>query len=119
MIKKLPLFIGILILLSGCSTLDSSFMPPKGFLYTNIKAPLTTDFNEGIKNYNNAGKADIITVQYYFLGASIGDDSIKKAMRDGYIERAQYAEYEYVSSFFNIYQRTTLLIYGKEEPEKI
>ena len=91
-------------------------MPPTGALYTEIKAPLTTDLNNQklIKTY---GEAATTHVAYYIFSFAIGDASLQKAIKDGLLKNVAYADYEWFS-ILGIYGKLTVKAYGEERPEE-
>lgn len=102
--KKILVLFAV-VLISGCAT-KAPFSPPAAMLYSDYKAPLSTEFNNtdlGTKT----GEAHSVNV----LGlVSTGDVSIKTAAMNGRITKIKHVDY----SHFNliIYQKTTVIVYG-------
>ncbi len=115
--RKVLASLFVILLLSGCvSAPNAPFAPSSGMAYTEIKAPLTTDFNKQklIKTY---GQASSTHVAYYILSFAIGDDSINKAIKDGTLKNAAYADYEWFS-ILGIYGKLKVNVYGEQKPEE-
>ena len=105
------------ILLNGCSSLSNSkspFAPAQGLLYSNIRYPLTTNFNN-VETSRFSGEADFYGVGYSFLSFAFGEGDLKRVLRNGDLNKAYYADVEKTYVLLGMYQRTTLRVYGKPE----
>lgn len=85
-------------------------MPPGGLLYSNIKAPLTTDFDNTVLG-SAKGKSSAVYFRIPFpfplpLSFGFGDVSISEAMKDGGIQELRHADYS---------QLTVLGLFGYQE----
>lgn len=114
--KRLLTILFVIFLLPGCANPRAPFKPSTGLLYTDIKAPLTLDF-ENQKMIKTQGAAMSTYVAYYFLSFSIGDNSLQKAIKDGMLEHAEYADYEWLC-VLGMFGRMTVNAYGPERPEE-
>ena len=115
--KKIITILCVMFFLSGCmSRPKAPFQVPEGAFYTNTKAPLSIEFHDK-KLMRDHGKAESTFVQIYFLGFSLGDNSLEKAVKDGVLEKASYVDYEWLR-ILSIFGRLTVHAYGVEQPEK-
>ena len=115
--RKVFAILFVMLLLPGCvSAPKAPFAPSSGLFYTEIKAPLTTDFNKQ-KITKTYGQASSTHVAYYILSFAIGDDSINKAIKDGMLKNAAYADYEWFS-ILGIYGKLKVNAYGEHKPEE-
>lgn len=102
--KSLAIIALSVLVLSGCTT--APFSPPQTLIYTDFKAPLTTEFNN-----TDLGSKMGTSSSFSFLGLfSIGDVSISAAAKDGRIKTVKYADYSHFNILF--FQKTSLFVYG-------
>ena len=115
--KKIFATLFVMLLLQGCvSAPKAPFVPSRGVIYTNIKAPLTTELDDS-KVVRTFGEATTTHVAYYILSFAIGDASLQRAIKDGMLKNAAYADYEWFS-ILGIYGKLTINAYGKKRPEE-
>lgn len=115
--KKIFATLFVMLLLQGCiSAPKAPFVPSTGFIYTEIKAPLTTEFDNQ-KVTKTYGEATTTHVAYYILSFAVGDASLQKAIKDGSLKNAAYADYEWFS-ILGIYGKLKVNAYGEERPEE-
>ena len=57
------------------------------------------------------------TIVYYILSFAIGDASLNKAIKDGILKNAEYADYEWFS-ILGIYGKLKVNVYGPEKQEE-
>ena len=115
--KKVFATLFVMLLLQGCvSPPNAPFVPSTGAIYTELKAPLSLDYDNQkvIKTY---GQASTTHVAYYILSFAIGDASLNKALKDGMLDKAAYVDYEWFS-LLGIYGKLKVNAYGIENPEK-
>jgi len=92
--------------LSGCYT--APVMPPIGWVYTGIEAPLDID-QDNSKVSAKSGEASSMSI----LGlVAVGDCSIETAAEEGNISTITGADYEYVN-ILGIYQNFTTVVHGE------
>lgn len=102
---KKTFILTLLLFLSACTT--APFSPPQTFLYTDIKAPLSLDFDK-----TEIGSKKGTASTYSFLGMiSTGDASIQQAARNGRITKVSHADYEHFNLLF--FQKTSVIVYGE------
>jgi len=93
--------------MTGC--IVAPFVPPSGMVFTQFAAPLDVDFENtdmaGIKK----GTSDTISILGLF---AFGDASSKAAAENGQISKIVHADYKYLN-VLGIYQKTTVIVYGK------
>ncbi|MEQ8767780.1 MAG: TRL-like family protein [Planctomycetota bacterium] len=94
--------------LTACNlTFEAPVIPPTGFAYSSIRAPLDTDLDE-TELGDKVGRATTRVV----LGlVSWGDASIEAAAKEAGITTLRHADYEYDNILF-FYQRFTVIVYG-------
>lgn len=115
--KKVFATLFVMLLLPGCvSAPKAPFVPSTGWFCTDIKAPLSTEYNHK-KVVRTFGQASTTHVAYYIFSFAIGDASLNKAMKDGMLENAEYADYEWFS-LLGIYGKLKVNVYGAKRPEE-
>lgn len=110
--KRMGVFsVGFLLLalgLSGCMT--APVVPPWGSFYTQIKAPLDLDSQNGKQIGPKRGVASTTA----WLGlVSTGDAGVRAAAENGDITRINHLDYEFQNIFFGLYARYTTIAYGE------
>lgn len=99
------LLLGANLLLVGC--IRAPFVPPTGWVFTQVKAPLDVDYSK-TSVPAKSGKAEAICV----LGlVSVGDVSTQTAAAAGGIGTIDHADYEYFN-ILGLFQKTTVIVYG-------
>lgn len=93
--------------LTGC--IRAPFVPPQGFAFSQMKAPLDVDFNNTGMAGMNRGTAEVINILGLF---TFGDASAKAAAENGRISTIVHADYEHFN-LLGIFQKTTVIVYGK------
>ena len=87
-------------MLTGC--LHAPVRPPSGLLFTQHKAPLTTDF-DNTRIGSKTGRSSSLFFMEPFLGTSYAwgragiQSAVEEARKSGNIETVSYADYEYLS----------------------
>lgn len=118
--------IGMLVLAGGCAnnaqlaSLSGDYVtpvkPPPGFIFADVKAPLTYELN-GNPTGANATKANSKEVQYIqflwwrSLSAAWDDIDIASVASEGNISEVSYADYEYFN-VLTVYRRLRVNVYG-------
>lgn len=93
--------------LVGC--VRAPFVPPQGYAFSQMKAPLDVDFNNTNMEGMNRGTAEVINVLGLF---TFGDASAKTAAENGRISTIVHADYEHFN-ILGLFQKTTVIVYGK------
>ena len=89
----------------GC--VSAPFVPPIGTAYTNIAAPLSTDYSE-----TDLGSKSGIASRTCFVGLlAFGDSSVEAAAAAGGITKVNHVDYLY-KNILGIYQETSVVVYG-------
>ena len=97
-----------LVCLVFCGCYTAPVMPPQGFIYTSVKAPMDIDYNQ-TPPAGKTGTASTTTI----LGlVSFGDASAASAAATGSINTIDNADYEYMNVLY-IYQKFTTVVHGK------
>ena len=92
----------------GCSWYQAPVMPPYGVLFSDISAPMTTDF-VGQPASQKQGEASTVGV----LGLlSFGDCSTNAAARNGNLTQISYCDYSFVN-ILGFYQKFTVTAHGQ------
>lgn len=103
------LVLGCMVVLycSGCAIV-APVVPPQGGLYSQTKAPISTDFvNTSVGSKQGQASASSI------LGLiATGDCSIQAAAQAGGIKTITHADYEFFN-ILGIYTKTTVIVYGE------
>jgi hypothetical protein len=83
-------------------------MPSYGVLYSDISAPLTTEF-DGQQVPSKQGEASAVGV----LGLlAFGDCSTQEAARDGNLQRIHYCDYNFLN-VLGLFQKFTVIAHGE------
>ena len=104
-------------LVAGCSGFSNApVVPPRGFLFQDIKAPLTTEYNATPVGTANSKQGSSSTKYFLdflltWLGFAWDDASVEAIARRHGIENISYAEYEHLS-VLGVYQEFTVTVYG-------
>ena len=117
-------------LASGCANLYRSPVRPfagaphggrgavmgGGFIYSEYKAPLTTDFDATPAEAPRVGRAStayiMLPLIVVFIDLAFEDASVAKAARNGGITKVHYADHEFVS-VLGLYGTYTTTVYGE------
>lgn len=107
--------IALALVASGCGTFiaRAPVQPPRGFLYTSYRAPLSVDFDET----RLGSKHGTATVNYFqdvlFTGIALawGEGDLEDAARNGGIKEVRYADYELLS-VLGVFVRFQVHAYG-------
>jgi hypothetical protein len=106
-ITSLLVVCGALLLLQGCIT--APVVPPLGWIYTDIKAPLDIDYNP-TNVAQKSGKSESTSI----LGLiATGDASTQAAAANGGVTKIDYADYAYFNVVFGVFQRYDTIVYGE------
>jgi len=115
--KKLLAILFVMLFLQGCvSAPEAPFRPPIGIIYTNVKAPLFMDANK-TRLASIEGMAPSTHVAVYWFRFTLGDSGLRKAMKDGSLEEAAYADYEWMS-ILGMFGRLEVHAYGSNSEKK-
>lgn len=115
--KQIFAILFVIIYIQGCvSAPKAPFVPPTGAIFTDVKAPLTTEFDNQ-KITKTYGEVSSTHIAYYIFNFAIGDTSIKNAMKEGWLNDASYVDYEWMS-VLGIFGRLTINVYGNLKPEE-
>jgi len=99
----------VLLLSTGCAMYQAPVMPPNGIVFSNVKAPITTEFGEGTSVPAKQGTASA----HGILGLlAFGDASVKAATDEGGLTSVRYVDYDYLSVLFGVYSKFTTIAHG-------
>ena len=113
--KKLLAILFVMLFLQGCvSPPEAPFKPSTGLIYTHVKAPLTVNVDKA-KLSTTEGTSSTTHVAIYYFSFAVGDADLKKALRDGLLEKCAYADYEW-TSILGMFGRLVVHAYGTELP---
>jgi len=118
MIRKISLLLilFLIIFLMGCATYIAPVIPPRAFIITNFKAPLTTNYN-GNPAGSNAKKYSKSETHWFWdcfitgLQIGWGDADIESIARKVNMQEVSFADYEFLQ-IFGIYAKFTINLYG-------
>lgn len=109
-------------LVSGCAwnprftPYKAPVVPSWGIIFTQHKAPLTTNFESTPVEAPRMGQAstDYIFVPFFFapFDIALGNASIAEAAKNGGITKVYYADHEFLR-VLGIYARYTTTVYGE------
>ena len=98
----------LLVLFSAGCALVAPVVPPQGFIYSQTRAPITTDFvNSPVGSKHGQASAESILSL-----VAMGDCSIQAAAKDGNIKTITHVDYEFFS-VLGLYTKTTVIVYGE------
>lgn len=98
---------GIFLLGAGCMT--APVVPPTGAAFSNVKAPISTDFSEETTVASRQGETGSTCI----LGlVAWGDASVDGAVEKGNLSQINYVDYTYLN-VLGIYQRFTVTAHGE------
>jgi len=92
---------------SGCIGYVAPVMPPQGFLFSNVSAPIDTDYEKTPVGYKSGASSSTAILSLF----AFGDASVSSAARNGSLETIDHVDYEYMNILF-IYQSFTVRAYG-------
>jgi hypothetical protein len=106
----------LLVLAAGCNSplvigANAPVIPPRGFVLTDVKAPLSAD-NQGVKlpvANELVGRASCKQVVWV---VSTGDSSIEAAAKAAGITNISYVDYEYFDVLGGVYSVFTVVVHG-------
>ena len=103
------LLVGVLAVATGCAGFYvAPVIPPPGFLYAKLSAPIDTDANP-TKRGKKIGRA--FTESFAGLFAR-GDASVYAAARNGGIRTIREIDYEF-ENYLGLYSKFTVVVYGE------
>jgi len=107
----------LVLAVSGCALPQyrAPFVPPGGCLISQVKAPLTANFDKTPAECPKSGSASVSYINPYpciWLPLAFDSCSIQDAARNGGISKVHYADYEYFNVLL-IYERLTVTAYGE------
>ena len=108
------MMVTVTVLLNGCTTLHKApFSPPGGAIFSNIKAPLTTNYHDTPVSKKRGEATSLYLADPFFTGLSIAWDQcdIQTAAKNGHLEKIHYADYS-AMQFLGVIGKTTITAYG-------
>ena len=91
----------------GCGLYSAPVVPPTGWAYSKIKAPLDADYG----NTSLGSKTGVAEMQNILGLISTGDCSIQAAAAQGKLTTIHHADYEYFN-VLGVIQKFTVIVYG-------
>jgi len=104
------LFLMLALLAGGCAAYRTPVMPPNGLLFSNVKAPTSTEFYQTTKVPTKTGESSSYSVLGLF---AFGDASIQAAAEKGQLSSIHFVDYDYLSVLFGVYTRFTTVANGE------
>lgn len=113
--KKMLAILFVMLFLQACTLSPPTvpFQPSQGVLYTDYTAPLTINFDK-TKQVETVGLSETKHVAVYFFRFAFGDASLKKAIEEGELKNALYADYSWLN-ILSIFGRLEVRVYGEKE----
>jgi hypothetical protein len=112
--RKLVLLLpAVLCLCWGCVSWQTPVKPPAGILFTNYRAPLTSEVSD-VPVVTKRGEGTVTYIQDVILtggGIAWDDAAIQDAARRGNLTTVHYADYEVVS-ILGIFGTFKVIAYG-------
>ncbi len=105
------LFLSIVV--GGCAGISPSVVqPPIGLIFTNYKAPLSTNL-QATPAEGKVGTSGAFYFREPFLGTSYawGDASIQAAAKNGNLTQIDYADYEFLQ-ILGFFSKVTVRVHG-------
>lgn len=99
----------------GCANMPvTPVQPPPGWIFQEIQAPLTYNFDQTPAVMPRSGSATTrhLVIPFLWLGFSWEDSSIEAAARNGGISEVEYADYTDFN-VLGIYREFTVTAYGR------
>jgi hypothetical protein len=108
----LSLLMGLSLMVVGCTMVKAPVVPPGGLIFTNYKAPLTTNF-QSTPQSSRVATSEAMFLREPFFGTTWawGDASIQTAVRNSGMTTIHYADYEYLS-VLGLFAKTTVRVHG-------
>jgi len=98
-----------LLFAAGCTVSYSAPVMPPGGAVTNITAPMSTEFGEGVPASMKQGRATATSI---LALVSTGDASVEAAARNGGLSTIHYADYSFMS-ILGLYTKFTTIVHGE------
>ena len=103
-------------LLTGCAFYNAPVVPPQGFLFSNIKAPLTVNVNETpcgpqTRQYSKSSTMYFHDILLTGMNFAWDDAAIAEIARRGGIEHVAFADYEALC-VLGVFAKFTVHVYG-------
>ena len=101
-------------LVTGCVQFNAPVIPPPGFLFTNIRAPLTVRFDEtpvGTKRGESSGVIWARDILFTLQTVAWESAAIEEAASNGGITTVEYADYEALI-VLGVFGRFKVVAYG-------
>ncbi|MDP6438202.1 MAG: TRL-like family protein [Candidatus Brocadiia bacterium] len=100
----------VLVMAVGCAfPYTAPVVPPVGSFFSQISAPISTDFNEATAVATKHGSASSSSVLWL---VAFGDCSIDAAAEEGELSKIHYADYTYLN-VLGFYQNFTVTVHGE------
>lgn len=103
-IKTLIVAAGAAFMLSSCGA--AVMTPAAGYLYTDVKAPLTATSNSGSGKVGSGEIASILGI------VATGDASIESAAKSAGITKIHHVDY-HTKNILGVYATWTVFVYGE------
>ena len=95
--KKVFAILFVMLFLQGCvSAPTAPFSPSEGLLFSYYEAPLTINFDK-TRQVETLGEGTTVHVTWYIFKFTLGDVSLEKAIKDGALKDALYADYSWLN----------------------
>ena len=114
--KKVFAILFVMLFLQGCvsSPPTAPFRPSEGLLFSYYEAPLTINFDK-TKRVETRGESSTAHITWYIFRFALGDASLEKAIEEGALKDALYADYSWLN-ILGIVGRLEVHAYGDKLP---
>lgn len=97
-----------LVLAAGGCTFQAPVVPPQGFIYSNVSAPIDTNAD---KTAVSSKSGSSTSTSYFFRFFAMGDSSLDSAARAGGLTEITSADYHYTNYMF-MFEQFTVIAHG-------
>lgn len=112
-----PIISILLLFVSGCAgKLRTSIIPPQGIIFTHIKAPCSTKYN----NTHVGGRKICVDSAAQYLWDPLfgttwgwGNAGIQTIAKHYGIKKIEYVDYEYLNVLFGLYKELVIIPHGQ------
>jgi len=101
-------FAAAALLTTGCGYV-APVMPPQGWIYADISAPMDIDVDQTVVTGPRMGEAESTSI---LALVATGDCSITTAAQNGGVNTVNHVDYAYMNVLF-VYQKFTTRVYGE------
>ncbi len=102
--------LGVGLLMTGCAPYSTPVVPPTALVFSDVSAPLGTEYQRAAATPPRMGEASTHSVLGLFAW---GDASMHAAAENGDLTTIEYGDYKYLSVLWGLYARFTVMAWGQ------